>query len=124
MASALGDIERVTAFLDADPSSVRTRYPTGTFPKQNPRAGGSIYIWTLGAHKTPHLVAREFGHDELFALLMQRSPAVLALAVACEVGDESTVRTLSAGHPAIAEEDRSQGRCRGVRNNRWPCACC
>jgi ankyrin repeat protein len=108
MASALGDVGRVTAFLDADPSSVRTEVSERYFPKQNPRAGGSIYIWTLGAHKTPHLVAREFGHDELFALVMQRSPAVLALAVACELGDESTVRTLSAGHPTIGEEDRAR----------------
>ena len=29
------------------------------------RAGGTIYIWTLGADKTAHEVAREFGHEDV-----------------------------------------------------------
>ena len=107
----------MTACLDADPSSIRTEVSDRYFPKKNPRAGGSIYIWTLGAHKTAHHVARDFGHGELFALLMKRSPAALALAVACEVGDEPMMHSLSADHPAIPEEDRARVVAAAFANN-------
>ena len=117
MASALGDIERVTDCLDVDPSSIRTEVSDRYFPKKNPRAGGSIYIWTLGAHKTAHHVARDFGHGELFALLMKRSPVALALAVACEVGDEAMMHSLSADHRAIPEEDRARLVAAAFANN-------
>jgi hypothetical protein len=80
------------------------------FPKQDPRAGGAIYIWTLGANKTAHLVAREFGHDEVFRLLMDRSPAELKLSLACELGDEETFRALLASRPdlvrTLSDDDR------------------
>src|SRR5262249_26148910 len=49
MAAALGDIALVRRYLDADPASVRTRVSDTYFPKTNVHAGGSIYIWTLGA---------------------------------------------------------------------------
>src|SRR5262249_20682872 len=50
MAAALGDIELVRRHLDADPASIRTEVSERFFPKIDPRAGGSIYIWTLGDH--------------------------------------------------------------------------
>ena len=75
------------------------------------------YIWTLGAHKTAHHVALDFGHSELFALLMKRSPAALALAVACEVGDGPMMHSLSADHPAIPEEDRARVVAAAFANN-------
>jgi hypothetical protein len=68
------------------------------FPKQNPQSGGTIYIWTLGSHKSAHIVAREFGHDAVFDLLMDRSPIELQLVSACQVGDERTIATLLANH--------------------------
>ena len=46
------------------------------------RAGGTIYIWTLGAGKSAHAVARAFGYEGVFRLLMERSPAALQLTVA------------------------------------------
>lgn len=58
------------------------------FPKQDSRAGGTIYSWTLGANRTAHAVARDFGHEDVFQLLMKRTPEDLKLALACELGDE------------------------------------
>ena len=82
------------------------------FPKRDPRAGGPIYIWTLGANKTAHLIAREFGHDALFEFVMARSPLGLQLAVACQLGDEPMVRTLSSGvvnlPDALTPDDRER----------------
>jgi len=110
MASALGNLQRVKQHLDADAASIRTSVSDKYFPKRDPRAGGTIYIWTLGAHKNAHLIARTFGHDDVFALLMEKSPAELTLAVASELGDEPLARSLLASHPnvarALAEEDR------------------
>lgn len=102
MASALGDADRVRHYLDADPASVRTSVTERYFPKRSPRAAGTIYIWTLGANKLAHTVAREFGHDDVFELLLSRSSPSLALVVACESGDEARVRSLLAGHPGLA----------------------
>jgi ankyrin repeat protein len=110
MASALGDVELVCRHLDADPASIRTSVSDQYFPKQDPRAGGTIYIWTLGATKTPHQIAREFGHDDVFGLLMDRSPAELKLSQAGEMGDEATFNALLASRPdlvlALPEDDR------------------
>jgi ankyrin repeat protein len=102
MAAALGDAALVRKHLDDDPSSIRMSVSEECFPKQDQRSGGCIYIWTLGAHKTADLVAREFGHDDVFRLLMARSPDTLKLAVACELGDETSVDALLAAQPDLA----------------------
>lgn len=93
MVAALGDAELVRRHLDADPECIRMRISEECFPKQDPRAGGTIYIWTLGWQKTAHQVARDFGHQEVFRLLMDHSPAALKVAVACELGDDANIET-------------------------------
>ncbi|MBV9481588.1 MAG: ankyrin repeat domain-containing protein [Acidobacteria bacterium] len=102
MASALGNLELVRKHLDADPSCVHMSVSEQSFPKKDPRSGGTIYIWYLGSHKTAHLVAREFRHEDVFQLLMERTPAPLKLSVACELGDEATFRSLLAKNPDLA----------------------
>lgn len=103
LAAALGDLELVKQHLEANPASVRLTVSDADFPKRDGRAGGTIYIWTLGQYKTAHPVAREFGHEEVFRLLMDRSPDQLKLAVACEVGDEPLMMELLARQPDLAE---------------------
>jgi ankyrin repeat protein len=71
------------------------------FPKTNPRSGGTIYQWTLGWYVSPHEVAKQFGHDDLYHLLMERSPADVKLIAACWAADEATVNTLVASHPGL-----------------------
>ncbi|HEY7116505.1 MAG TPA: ankyrin repeat domain-containing protein [Tepidisphaeraceae bacterium] len=103
MAAALGDVERVRRHLDEDLECIRLSVTEAHFPKRDPRAGGTIYIWTLGWNQTPHRLARRFGHEEVFALLMERSPAELKLAQACELGDEETFKALLASRPGLVE---------------------
>jgi len=79
MAAALGDLALARHHLDEDPGCLHMSVSSQYFPKKNPRAGGTIYIWTLGQNKTPHMVAREFGHEDVFRLLMDRSPEQLKL---------------------------------------------
>ncbi|MEP6495716.1 MAG: ankyrin repeat domain-containing protein [bacterium] len=110
MASALGDVERVQAFLDADPASINVSVSNRYFPRRGHHAAATIYTWTLGANKTAHVVAHDFGHHDVFELLMSRSPDSLKLTLACELGDTSMVDAIRAAHPKLAagltEEER------------------
>jgi ankyrin repeat protein len=101
MAAALGDIDRVRHHLDTHPECIRMSVCETYFPMRDPRAGGKIYIWTLGANKTPHQVARQFGHPDILALLMERSPDELKLAQAYQNGDEETVKAILRAHPNL-----------------------
>jgi ankyrin repeat protein len=103
MAAALGDLNLVRAHLERDPTAISTRVSETYFPKQNPRSGGTTYIWTLGVNKTAHMVAREFGHEEIFRFLMDRSPPELLLVQACELGDEATFNAMLAERPNLIE---------------------
>jgi ankyrin repeat protein len=102
MASALGERAVVTRMLDADPATIRTAVTPAFFPMRNPHAGGSIYIWTLGANKTAHAAAREFGHEEVFRALMKRTPEGMQLTLACQLGDEALIRRLLTARPNLA----------------------
>ena len=104
MAAALGDRDRVKRLLDENPRAIRTRVDGEFFPMSNRQAGGSIYIWTLGANKTAHTVARDFHRDEVYALLVERSPETVKLALACEIADEATARAIVSRHPNILNE--------------------
>jgi ankyrin repeat protein len=102
MAAALGDAGLVRRHLEGDPSSIGMTVSDRWFPKRDPRAGGSIYIWTLGQAKLPHSIAREFGHEHIVQLLMEHSPAALKLAAACELGEEPLAAELAWQYPEIA----------------------
>ncbi len=110
MAAALGDLKLARRHLDREPACIAMRVSETWFPKRDPRAGGTIYTWQLGANRTAHAVARDFGHEDLFALLMDRTPEALKLALACELGDEAAFRRYLAEHPnaagALSEEER------------------
>lgn len=99
LAAALGDADLGRRHLTADPAAVSARVNDDYFPKQNPRSGGTIYHWTLGWHVSPHDVARQFGHPNIFRLLMEHSPAEVQLLAACWAGDDTTVRRLIAAQP-------------------------
>ena len=103
MASALGDLALVEKHLGNDPGCIRMRVSEEWFPKRDPRAGGTIYIWTLGAHRTAHSVARDFGHEDVFQLLMKHTPEDVKLALACELGDEPAFREFLARNPNAAK---------------------
>jgi ankyrin repeat protein len=101
MAAAVGDLELVRQHLDDDPASVRISVSEKDFPKQDPRSGGCIYIFSFGWTRTAHMLAYKFGHEEVFRLLMQRSGLGLRFAIACEVGDDELAKSLLAKHPGV-----------------------
>lgn len=101
MAAALGDLDLVRRLLDEDPSRIHVCVSPEHFPMKNPRAGGSIYIWTLGPNKTPHVLAHESGHAEVLRYLMERSPDSLKLSLALELGDNALFDRLVAAAPDL-----------------------
>ena len=102
MAAALGDLGLVRGHLDANPACIRMSVTEEWFPKKDPRAEGTIYLWQLGASRTAHTVARDFGHEDVFQFLMERTPEDLKLALAFELGDESTFHGYLARNPDVA----------------------
>ena len=87
MAAALGDLSLVRRHLDADPDCIRMRVSDEYFPMIKPNAGGTIYQWTLGFYVSAHQVSRNFGHDDVLRLLVERSPTDVQLIEACWAGD-------------------------------------
>jgi hypothetical protein len=103
MAAALGDLALVRRHIDTDPAAIRTRVSEAYFPKQDPRSEGTVYIEIFGRGRTPHLIARDFGHTEVFRFLMERSPEDVKLSQAFELGDEGIFRELLAKRPNLME---------------------
>jgi ankyrin repeat protein len=101
LATALGDLDRVRRILDANPASIRASVDSTSFPMKNSRAGGSIYIWTLGGNKTALQIGAERGHEDILALLLSRAPDEVKLAHACETGDDVTIAALLATNPDL-----------------------
>ena len=111
MAAALGALELVQKHLAARPESLLMRVSPEWFPMRNKRAGGTIYIWTLGQGASPHSVARAFGHDDIYEYLMSQSSDELKLVRAAQAGDEAVVRRLARTEPmniaaSLSDEDR------------------
>jgi hypothetical protein len=104
MAAALGDAELVRKHLEAEPESIHMRVSGEYFPMINSRAGGTIYQWTLGWYVSPHDVAKQFGHEDVFRLLMESSPDDVRLIAACWSADESGVKKLLAEKPALVSQ--------------------
>jgi ankyrin repeat protein len=119
-AAALGDLELARSLLDADAEAIRMRVDDESFPRVNPHSGGTIYQWELGWHVSAAQVAQKFGHPEMVAFLMARSPADEKLLNACWLHDEALVTSLLAQHPDVAAPLTPRGRrqlAHAARNN-------
>ena len=120
MAAALGDLDLVRQHVENNPASIGMRVSEEWFPKHDPRSGGTIYTWTLGAGSTAHSVARDFGHEHVFQWLLEHTPSDLKFALACELGDETAFREFLSENPraiAMLSETEQQKLPHTARNN-------
>ncbi len=101
MAAAIGDLERVRGFLDADPASIRVRASAPCFPMANRHAGGTIYQWSLGANASPYQAAAKHGHHDVVRLLLERSSVAERLIALCWLHDAAGVTDLLAANPGL-----------------------
>lgn len=99
LAAALGDLALAEKLLSAEPDYVRWRINSECFPMRNPRAGGTIYQWTLGSNLSPHQVAAKFGHPKMLDLLLNDSPTEVRLVNACWLGDAELLKKTLAADP-------------------------
>lgn len=102
LAAALGDVARVERHLAADPECIRMRVSHRWFPMRDPRAGGTIYIWTLGGNQNAFAVARDGGHEAVLEVLRRHCPRPVSLVEACEFGDDAAIVRLLAATPDLA----------------------
>jgi ankyrin repeat protein len=120
LAAAVGDVDRVRSFLDADPGCLAVRANDQFFPMANKQAGGIIYHWTLGRDASAFQAAAKFGHQAVVRLLMERSPAEGKLLAACWLHDRVAVAELVVSDPGLAgrlsEADRKE-IANAARNN-------
>lgn len=91
MPARLGDVALTARLLDADPAAVAARINE---PGYAPVPPMHIYCWTLGFGLSPHDVALEFGHRDVHALLVARSPARVRFVNAVMAADEHAARVL------------------------------
>lgn len=101
LASAIGDEELVEELIEADPEVVRMSVSDQWFPRINPHAASTIYVWTLGHNKTPQQVARARGHLGVVRLLQKHAPPDVSLIDACVGGDRAMVQQILADHPEL-----------------------
>jgi ankyrin repeat protein len=102
MASAVGDLERVRALLDADPASIRVRGNASFFPMTNAHAGGIIYQWSLGSNASPYQAAAKYGHQDVIDLLLDRSSVAEKLIALCWLHDAAGVTDHLASNSGLA----------------------
>jgi ankyrin repeat protein len=103
LAAALGDLDRVKDHVAASPSALRIRVDEEHFPRLDAKAGGHIYIWTLGSYASAHQVARRFGHSQVYDWLMAASPPEIRLVENCWEGNAEAVERLLANEPGLFE---------------------
>jgi len=98
MAARLGDVPLATRLLDADPGCVAARINE---PGYAPVPPFNIYCWSLGFGKSPHDVARAFGHQAVVELLAARSPVRVRFINALMAADEGAARAALAEEPGL-----------------------
>jgi len=132
--AAVDEVDLLRKHLDADPESIHTQVNQQYFPMANPRAGGTIYFWTIGKNRTAHQVAASFGNQAALELLFERTPDDLKLAQACLTGNFPVVHTMLARGPAKvrdliaanphyisnAAEDNASGAVQLMLEAGWP----
>ena len=106
MAAALGDLALAGRLLTEDPSCIGQRVGKAPFPAMTDpvKDAGHIYQWKLRGAKWPQQVAKAFGHEPVWELLMDHSPPTDQLVMACWFGDRSRLDQLEAAHPRLAQQ--------------------
>ncbi len=102
MAAALGDVDLTHKVLDDAPEAVTVRLRPGA--RIAHLGGGDKYVWALGFADTAAEVARRRGHDEVYGLILQRSPPLQRLIQAARRGDVAAMHRLLDEAPGLLDD--------------------
>lgn len=103
MACALGDVELVKTVLDADADALNQRIGGADYPPVPPAPGGHIYTHNLGTNQSPFQIARKYGQDAVYQLLLERGSLERRFVAACERADLETMQSILRDAPDIAK---------------------
>jgi ankyrin repeat protein len=98
MAARLGDVQLAERILAADATAVGARVNE---PGYGPVPPFNIYCWTLGFSMSPHAVALQRGHRDVYDLLLRHSPPKVRFLDAAMRGDEQAARDTLREHPDL-----------------------
>lgn len=109
----LGDLALVDEALAAHPNAIRARVNQAGYDLTPQADGSHQYVYTFNAAGlSPHQVALEYGHAEIFARLVARSPSDVQLLAHCAAGDREAAERIAADHPdmvaRLPDSDRRQ----------------
>jgi hypothetical protein len=99
MAAALGDIDLARRALREDPAAIHARIDQPGYALIAAGAANHIYLWQLRGGASPHEIALERGHKEVFEFLMNESPPRVRFLAAVTVPLESVARDALAAMP-------------------------
>ena len=100
LAAALGRTDHARRLLDADPAALRLRTGQGAYGEQPP-SSFHIYLWTLGANRSPMQVAAARGSTETLRLMERFAGPAERLLLACHTGDADAARAIARDHPGL-----------------------
>lgn len=112
-AVVLGELDWVKAALEQHPHAIRARVNHAGYELTPTADGSHQYVYAFeGAGLSPHQVALEYGHAEIFDYLVGQSPLDVRLLACCAAGQAEAARGIVAAHPEIvsqlAEVDQRQ----------------
>ena len=101
----LGDLALVKQALAEHPSAMRARVNSAGY-EPAPKADGSHqYVYTFNAAGlSPHQVALEYGHAEIFTYLVKQSPPDVQLLAYCAEADAEAAGRIAAAHAGIVQQ--------------------
>ena len=101
----LGELELVKAALERHPGAIRARVNHAGYELTPTADGSHQYVYAFsGAGMSPHQVALEYGHGEIFDYLVEQSPPDLRLLAYCAAGEAGAARAIVAASPEIVSQ--------------------
>lgn len=104
-AVVLGDLDMVKAALEEHPHAIRARVNHEGYELTPTADGSHQYVYAFScAGMSPHLVALEYGHADIFDYLLAQSPIDVQLLAFCARGDADSARRIVAANPGIVSQ--------------------
>lgn len=101
----LGELDWVKAALERHPHAIRARVNHAGYELTPTADGSHQYVYAFsGAGLSPHQVALEYGHAEIFDYLVAHSPLDVRLLALCAAGAAEAAREIVAANPEIVPQ--------------------
>jgi hypothetical protein len=107
LAAGLGDVGLAKKLVQETPECTTWRIGnnSGPFPGLGfGGRGGTIYQWTLGFNLSPHEVALQRGHTDVYNFLLAHTPERAKFLVACTSANRQLAEAIAASNPGMVQE--------------------